>query len=136
MIAPFIPLIISVIDKIFPDPEDAAKHTSKVLKMKADGELKGLEASMSAILAEANSKHTMVALARPMFMYIFYFLVVMLVVIFPIVGIFKPEAMALFYGNVGLGFAAIPDAMWTTFTVGYLGYAGARSYDKKIGKAS
>ena len=31
------------------------------------------------------------------------------------------------------GFAAIPEPLWWTFTTGYLGYTGARTYEKRIG---
>jgi hypothetical protein len=94
------------------------------------GELKELEISMSAILAEANSSDKWTSRARPSFMYLFYFVIISLVVIFPIVGVFHPESMYIFYQNVKVGFEAIPEPMWWTFTAGYLGYATNRTYEK------
>jgi len=38
--------------------------------------------------------------------------------------------MTLFFANVKLGLAAIPDSLYTLFGAGYLGYTGARSFDK------
>jgi hypothetical protein len=119
-----------LIDHFFPDADEAALRKAQLFQMQLDGETKQLEVSMSAIIAEANSEHKLVALARPMFMYLFYLVVIFLTLIFPIIGIFKPEAMSLFYTNVAQGFTAIPEAMWWTFTSGYLGYTGAREFGK------
>jgi hypothetical protein len=103
--------------------------------MVQDGEFKELETRMGAILQEAQSQHKYVALARPSFMYVFYFLIISMVVIAPVVGIFRPEAMELFFIYVGKGFAAIPEPLWWTFTSGYLGYGAYRTYEKKNGVA-
>ena len=124
-----------LIDHWFPDAEEADKRKAELALMAQQGQLKELEIGMSAIIAEANSGDKWTSRARPSFMYLFYVLVTCLVVVFPIIGIFFPEQMELFYSNVSSGFEAIPDAMWTTFTMGYLGYTGARTYEKNKGKA-
>lgn len=124
-----------LIDHWFPDAEEADKRKAELALMAQQGQLKELEIGMSAIIAEANSGDKWTSRARPSFMYLFYVLVTCLVVVFPIIGIFFPEQMELFYSNVSSGFEAIPDAMWATFTMGYLGYTGARTYEKNKGKA-
>lgn len=137
------PLLISsvvklggnLIDKIFPDPEEAAKAKLELLRLEQQGDLKELEVRMSAILAEAQSSDKWTSRARPTFMYLFYILVTMLVLVFPLIGIGLPDQMSQFYVNVDTGFKAIPSDMWTTFTLGFLGYAGFRTYEKKHGVA-
>jgi hypothetical protein len=120
----------AIIDELWETDEEKANAKAKLMALKQQGKLKALEVRMSAINNEAQSEHKMVALARPSFMYIFYAITLMLVVVFPVIGIFSPEAMAQLYLNVEKGFTAIPEAMWNTFLIGYLGYTGAREYGK------
>ena len=120
----------TLIDELWETDEEKANAKAKLIALQQQGKLQALEIQMSAINNEAKSEHRMVALARPMFMYVFYFIVLMLVVAFPFIGIFNAEAMAQLYINVEVGFKAIPEELWTTFTIGYLGYVGAREYGK------
>lgn len=125
-----IPAVTSLLDKIIPDPEAKAKAILELQKEQNQQALSELQISMSAILAEANSQDPWTSRARPSFLYLFYFVIIALVVIAPIVGVFKPESMSLFFDNVGKGFNAIPEPMWWTFSAGYLGYTGTRTYEK------
>jgi len=120
----------SLIERLFPDPEAKAQAKLTLLEMQQRGELKELEVGMSAILAEAQSEDAWTSRARPSFMYVFYGVIISLTIVAPLVGVFQPEAMAQFFLNVKAGFEAIPEPMWWTFSVGYVGYAGARSYEK------
>lgn len=124
-----------LIDKLIPDPEAKAKAKLDLVVLQQQGELTELETRMSAILAEANSADPWTSRARPSFMYVFYFVLILLVIVAPFVGIFYPDQMAQFYTNVAAGFKAIPEAMWWAFTSGFLGYAGARTYEKTKGVA-
>jgi len=133
--APLIEVGAKLIDKLIPDPEAKAKAQQELLQMQQKGELVELETRMQAIMAEANSADPWTSRARPSFMYVFYFVLVMLTIIAPFFGIFFPEEMTQFYTNVGSGFNAIPEAMWWTFTTGFLGYTGARMYEKRKGVA-
>src|SRR5690606_6361965 len=109
----------TLIKRLIPDKEAAAQAQLELAVMQQTGELKELETRMSAILAEANSKDPWTSRARPSFMYVFYFVIMILTFIAPLVGIFNPDAMAQFYANVATGFKAIPEEMWYTFTIGY-----------------
>lgn len=122
-----------VIDKIFPDPAQRDQAKLEMLKMQQSGELDTVKIQMSAIIAEAQSADPWTSRARPGFMYLFYLVVVCLVIIAPVAGIFFPGQMEQFYRNVAEGFKAIPDIMWQTFGVGYLGYVAARQYGKVKG---
>lgn len=118
-----------LIDKFFPDPAEAAQKKMEFAKLVQDGELKELETRMSAILAEANSNDPWTSRARPSFMYVFYVLILASIPM-GLLFAFKPDVA----GAVTTGFqnwlAAIPEDMWVLFGVGYVGYAGARSYEK------
>ena len=122
-----------LIDKLLPDPEAKAKAQMDLLAMQQNGELKELETRMSAILAEASSADPWTSRARPSFLYVFYFIILSMTVVAPIVGVLNPAAMDVYFTNVGKGFAAIPEELWWTFTAGYLGYAGARTFEKRKG---
>lgn len=124
-----------LIDRWWPDAEEADKRKAELAMMAQNGELKELEISMSAIIAEANSSDKWTSRARPSFMYLFYTVIIFLVIIFPLIGIWYPSEMIRFYENVSSGFIAIPEPMWWTFTAGYLGYATNRTYEKVKGKA-
>lgn len=137
------PLLISgifevgskLLDKFFPDPAERAQKQIELLQLQQSGELKELETRMSAILAEASSTDPWTSRARPSFLYVFYFIILSMTVAAPVLGVFAPEAMGAFFANVGKGFAAIPEELWWAFTAGYLGYAGARTFEKRKGVA-
>ncbi len=122
-----------LIDRMFPDAEEADKRKAELALMAQQGDLKELEISMSAIITEANSKDPFTSRARPCFMYVIYLVIITLVLVFPVLGIWFPDHMGTFYENVAKGFEAIPEAMWWTFTSGYLGYTGARTFEKNKG---
>ena len=48
-----------------------------------------------------------------------------------IIGIWWPDQVAMAAVNIKDLLAAIPDSLWALFGAGYLGYSGARSYDKR-----
>lgn len=125
----------TLIDKLMPSPEAKAKAQLELLQMQQNGELRELETRMSAILAEANSPDPWTSRARPTFLYVFYFIILSMVFLAPVVGVIVPEAMDAYFANVQKGFAAIPEEMWWAFTAGYLGYAGARTFEKRRGLA-
>jgi hypothetical protein len=124
-----------LIDKLLPNPEARAKAQMELLSMQQNGELKELETRMSAILAEASSADPWTSRARPSFLYVFYFIILSMTVVAPVLGVAHPEAMDTYFSNVGKGFGAIPEELWWTFTAGYLGYAGARTFEKRKGVA-
>ena len=105
----------------------------KLMELDKNSELQELQTRMSAIVAEANSTDPWTSRARPSFMYVFYAIIIFMVIAAPILGVFFPIKMDLFFMNVGKGFGAIPEAMWWTFSAGYLGYAGTKSYEKVRG---
>ena len=73
-----------------------------------------------------------VSRARPTFLYIIY-TILMLCVLGSIIGAWWPDKVEIVADNLGLLLGAIPEDMWWLFGAGYLGYTGARSYDKTKG---
>ncbi|BES72179.1 hypothetical protein RE428_31970 [Marinobacter nanhaiticus D15-8W] len=119
-----------LIDKIFPDPVEREKAKAQLLQMQQDGELKELETRMSAILAEANSKDPWTSRARPSFLYVIY-LMILASIPMGILSAFDPALAQSIADGMKAWLAAIPDALWTLFGVGYTGYAAARTWDKR-----
>lgn len=119
-----------LIDRIFPDPEQKAKAQLELLKLTQEGELKELETSMSAIVAEAKSNDPWTSRARPTFLYVVY---IMILASIPmgVLAAFKPDLAASIAHGMQSWLSSIPDGLWATFGIGYSGYAVARSWDKK-----
>lgn len=120
-----------VIRRAIPDPAARAQAELELLRMEQEGQFRHMDVQMRAIVEEAKSADPWTSRARPSFLYVFYAIILGMSLFAPIIGVFFPESMDLFFANVGKGFTAIPEELWWTFTVGYLGYAGMRSYDKQ-----
>lgn len=127
-------LIDDGINKIWPDPAQKASAEAITIKAHADAALAQMQIQMSAILAEAQSSDKWTSRARPSFLYVMYAMILCCIPM-GIVYAVNPSAAA----NVALGMqkwlAAIPDALWTVFGAGYLGYTGARTFEKNKGVA-
>ena len=119
-----------LLDRFFPDPAEKAAAQFELMRMTRDGELKELEVSMSAILAEASSSDPWTSRARPSFLYVVY---VMILAAIPmgILSAFKPDTATAVAAGMQAWLTAIPDGLWATFGIGYSGYSLARSWDKK-----
>lgn len=115
---------------------DITPDQKAALQMKlADLELAATNAQMEMIKGEASSSDPWTSRARPMFMYIFYLILLILGVVSPFVGLFWPNYTAQFYINVKSGFEAIPGDLYALFGAGYLGYTGMRTFEKVKGAA-
>lgn len=62
-----------------------------------------------------------------------FYVLLMLCVVGGILGIWWPEGVTTAAQNVANLMAALPEELWWVFGVGYLGYTGARSFDKRRG---
>jgi len=118
-----------IIDKIIPDPKARDQAKLELLKLDNSQELAMLQASLSAIIAEANSADPWTSRARPSFLYVMY---VMLLCAIPmgLLGGFSPvtaEAVAAGMTNYLRG---IPEPLYTLFGTGYLGYSAMRQWGK------
>jgi hypothetical protein len=123
-----------LIDKIWPDKTaqeaERAKAQLALVQMQQDGEFRVLQASMAAILAEAGSADPWTSRARPTFMYVIYVMILMGIPM-GFISAFRPDIALAVANGMKQWLVAIPDSLYTLFGVGYLGYTGARSWDKR-----
>ena len=125
-----------LIDKLFPDKvaqekERAAAHM-EFTKLMQEGRLQELSVSMSAIVAEANSADPWTSRARPTFLYVIY-IMILFAIPMGFVSAFKPEFAQAVANGTKLWLNAIPEELYALFGVGYLGYTGVRSWEKRKG---
>lgn len=118
-----------IIDKLFPDKTEAEKLKLALLQQQQAGEFKDLEMRFSAIVAEANSQDPWTSRARPSFLYVMY---TMLLASIPMgfLFAFKPDVALAVTTGVTNWLHALPEEMWWLFGAGYLGYSGARTFEK------
>ena len=118
-----------VIDKLFPDKTEAEKLKLELLRQQQAGEFKELETRFSAIVAEAQSPDPWTSRARPSFMYVMYAL---LLASLPMGVMFavNPETAVAVTDGFGRWLQALPEELWWLFGAGYLGYSGARTFEK------
>jgi len=124
------PVLNKVLDRVLPDEGAREKAKAEFLQLQADNEFRKVETQLSAIIAEANSEDPWTSRARPSFLYVVYFYILAAV---PMGFVFAvdPESAKAVTEGVAAWLTAIPEQMWTLFGVGYLGYTGARSIDKR-----
>ncbi|MBB59038.1 MAG: hypothetical protein CMM42_17630 [Rhodospirillaceae bacterium] len=124
--------LFGLVDSLFTSDEERAAAKLKLLEMEQRGELETMRVQMSAILAEANSKDPWTSRARPAFLYVIY-IIILAALPMGILSAFRPDVATEITLGVNAWLSAIPDALWTLFGAGYLGYAGARTVDKLKG---
>lgn len=112
--------VLSIIDKIIPDPVAKAKAKIDLLSLAQQGELKELEAAMSIITAEAKSEHWIVAAWRPITMLVFVAIIANNFLIYPY--------LSLFWGDAPL--LNLPESLWELLKIGLGGYVVGRSVEK------
>lgn len=118
------------ISKAFPDKTEAMRINAKLDEARQSGNLKELQIGMSAIVMEAKSSDPWTSRARPSFLYVMYFMILMSVPM-GILAAFKPLLVEAIIAGMQLWLAAIPGELYALFGAGYLGYSGMRSLDKK-----
>lgn len=130
LVASAIPILGSLLDKLIPDREAAAKAKLALLELESKGELAELDWAMKAIIAEAQSGDPFTSRARPAFLYVIYIYILMAVPV-AMVSVFAPEEVIRFTDAFRAFLGAVPEPFLWLFGAGYLGYSGARSWDKK-----
>jgi hypothetical protein len=126
---PLAALAGELIDTLFETEAEKAAAKAKLMALEQRGELAAMQQQLSAILAEANSPDPWTSRARPTFLYVMY-AVIALTFVGGVVGIWWPAQVAQAAENIARLLAAIPESLWWLFGAGYLGYTGARSFDK------
>jgi len=124
--------ITSIIDKVLPDPEARAKAKLELAQMQGSQELQLLEARLSAILSEAESKDPWTSRARPSFLYVMYTLILWALPM-GILAAFNPETARAIGVGMTEYLAALPEPLYALFGTGYLGYTVVRQWGKVKG---
>jgi hypothetical protein len=118
-----------LIDKFFPNPEERARAKAELLRMQQEGDLKEMEISLSAIIAEANSSDKWTSRARPSFLYIVYILLLWSIPM-GILTVYNPTAAQNFTVGFQAWMDAIPIPVLQLFGVVMTGYVAGRSWEK------
>jgi hypothetical protein len=128
------PILAKLLDRLIPDPQ--AREQAKLALMQAENQqlLEELRLQLSVILVEAQSPDPWTSRARPTFLYLIYSIIATEVV-GSIIGIWFPEQVFQAAKNLKDLLSAIPSDLWWLFGAGYLGYTGARSFEKTRGVA-
>lgn len=132
LIAPILDIGKTLIGKIFRDPAEKAKAELELLNMQQTGELQAMQVQLSAIIAEAQSQDKWTSRARPSFLYIMY-ICILAGIPMGALWAFDPVIAANVSTGFGKWLSAIPESMWALFGAGYLGYTGARTWEKGKG---
>ena len=130
LITSVLPLVGKVLDRVIPDESAREQARLQMMQMEQEGNFKELEHQLSAIIAEAQRADPWTSRARPSFMYVIY-IFILAALPMGILFAFMPEVAGAVTSGVKEWLNAIPNELLTLFGVGYLGYTGARSYDKK-----
>lgn len=121
--------LVSLIDKVIPDPEARAKAKLELLKLESSRELERIEAQLSAIVTEANSQDPWTSRARPTFLYVMYALILWSLPMGLLSAIHRDTANAIAHGMTAY-LGALPEPLYALFGTGYLGYAVMRQWGK------
>ena len=136
LIGPVVELGRSLIDRIFPDKTvqaaERAKAELELAALQQTGDIQRLQQQMSAILAEAQSADPWTSRARPTFLYVIY-VVILLGVPMSFLAAFQPDVALRVSEGFGKWLSAVPESLWALFGAGYLGYTGARMWEKGKG---
>jgi len=126
--------LFDLVDDLFTSDEERDQAKLKLLKMQQEGKFKEAEIRMSAIMSESQSKDPWTSRARPCFLYVIY-IFILAAIPMGIVSAYDAEMAERIAAGVAAWLKVIPESMWGLFGVGYLGYTGARSWDKSKGTA-
>jgi hypothetical protein len=129
LLTQLLPVVGDVLDRVIPDPKAREVAKLQLIQQAQEGKFKEAEQQLSAILAEAQSKDPWTSRARPSFLYVVYLLILMSIPM-ALVHAFNPDLSLRLIEGFNGWLSAIPEPIITLFGVGYLGYTGARSYDK------
>lgn len=119
-------------NKIWPDPAAQASAEAVIMRAQTDAAIAQLSIGLSAIVEEAKSADKWTSRARPSFLYVMYIMILSAIPM-GIVSAINPGVATHVATGLQAWLAAIPDAMWSLMTTGYLGYVVARGADKSGG---
>jgi len=124
--------ITRIIDRVIPDKEAREKAKLELLRLEGTQEMQVIEARLSAIVAEANSKDPWTSRARPGFLYVMYAMILFAIPM-GLVAAFDPDSASAVGEGITRYLNGLPEPLYALFGTGYLGYTAARQWDKVKG---
>ena len=112
----------TLLDKFFPDKDEAAKAKLHLLEMQQSGELLKLQIRVGIITSESKSEHFIVAAWRPITMLVFVFIIANNYILYPYLSLFFDAAPKL----------DLPPDMWGLLKIGIGGYTVGRTIEKSV----
>lgn len=124
--------LASIIDKVIPDKDARERAKIELIRLEGTQELEGVQARLSAILAEAQSADPWTSRARPSFLYVMY-VVILWAIPMGLIAAFRPEAARDIAAGMNAYLNGLPEPLYALFGTGYLGYTAARQWGKVKG---
>ena len=124
--------IASIIDKIIPDKEARERAKIELIRLEGTQDMQQIEARLSAIVAEANSRDPWTSRARPSFLYVMY-TIILFSLPMGVLSAFSADAASQIGGGITAYLRGLPDELYALFGTGYLGYTAARQWGKVKG---
>ena len=121
--------IASIIDKVIPDKAARDKAKLDLLALQGTQEMQQIQAQLSAIVAEANSRDPWTSRARPSFLYVMY-LIILWALPMGVLSAFRPDTARDIAAGMNAYLAGLPEPLYTHFGTGYLGYTAMRQWGK------
>jgi hypothetical protein len=124
--------LASIIDRVIPDKDARERAKIELIRLEGTQELEGVQARLSAILAEAQSADPWTSRARPSFLYVMY-VVILWAIPMGLIAAFRPEAARDIAAGMNAYLNGLPEPLYALFGTGYLGYTAARQWGKVKG---
>lgn len=124
--------IASIIDKVIPDKAARDKAKLELIALQGTQDLETIQARLSAIVAEANSRDPWTSRARPSFLYVMYAMILWALPM-GILAAFEPAAARNIAAGMNAYLNGLPEPLYALFGTGYLGYTAARQWGKVKG---
>ncbi|KLI63155.1 holin family protein [Aurantiacibacter marinus] len=124
--------IASIIDKIIPDKEARERAKIELIKLEGTQDMLQIEARLSAIVAEANSRDPWTSRARPSFLYVMY-TIILFAIPMGVLAAFSPATARDIAVGMNSYLGGLPEPLYALFGTGYLGYTAARQWGKVKG---
>lgn len=113
--------VTNLIGKFVQSPEEKAKILVELEALRVSESQTITEAASRAVETEAKSEDPWVRRSRPTFLYIMYLIIVWNFMLLPLCQFFTGHQISLI---------ELPENLYWLFGSGFLGYVGARSWDK------
>ncbi len=124
--------LASIIDKVVSDKAAREKAKLELLHLQGTQEMRLIEARLSAIVAEANSRDPWTSRARPSFLYVMYAMILFAMPM-GVLAAFNPATARDIATGMNAYLNGLPEPLYALFGTGYLGYTAARQWGKIAG---